>query len=170
MGKTAYIGLGSNWPTAADELEQALTAICALPGCRLIARSSVYLTEPQGFKEQPWFHNQVCRVDLDEEWEADNFLRELLLLEKNLGRVRSPDPALRYGPRKIDLDLLLIDGVSITTADCVLPHPRLCKRAFVLVPLREIDAGIKLQGYVPDYWLRQLRWVMLDNVIWQEEE
>jgi 2-amino-4-hydroxy-6-hydroxymethyldihydropteridine diphosphokinase len=141
--KTAYIGLGSNRGNATLHLREALLALRALPGVETAAASSVYLTEPQGKKEQPWFHNQVVRLDCGESVTAGGLLAGLLAAETRLGRTR--DPADRFGPRTIDLDLLLF-GQEIHTGGqgLFLPHPRMAERAFVLVPLREIAPGLIL--------------------------
>lgn len=139
----AYISLGSNLGDGPARLAAARSAVAALPGVRVAAESSVYRTEPQGRKEQPWFVNQVLGLECDPDLTADALLEALLDIEIRLGRVR--DPADRFGPRAIDLDLLLF-GDEVRTADprLLLPHPRLAERAFVLVPLREIAPGLIL--------------------------
>ena len=119
----------------------ARAAVTALPGVGVAAMSSVYRTEPQGRKDQPWFANQVLALDCDG-MTADALLDALLRIETELGRVR--DPADRFGPRVIDLDLLLF-GDEVRTAPCLtLPHPRMIERAFVLVPLCEIAPDLIL--------------------------
>ena len=96
----AYISLGSNMGDGPVHLAQARAAATALPGVGVAAMSSVYRTEPQGRKDQPWFANQVLALDCDG-MTADALLGALLRIETELGRVR--DPADRFGPRVIDL-------------------------------------------------------------------
>lgn len=167
MKKIAYVGLGSNVENPDAELAAALNAIAALPGASVKAASGIYFTEPQGLRNQPWFHNQVLEVELEESWEAETFLEALLKLETALGRVRGTDPALRFGPRKIDLDLLLFDDEVIRADDCEVPHPRLCERAFALVPLREIAPDAKIYGSPLAHWLNLIRWEQRGKSIWQ---
>lgn len=133
----AYISLGSNMGDGDAHLARARTAVAALPGVIVAAASSVYRTEPQGRKDQPWFVNQVLGLDCGPAMSADALLDALLDIEARLGRVR--DPADRFGPRVIDLDVLVFgDEVRTDDARLTLPHPRMNERAFVLVPLREI--------------------------------
>lgn len=167
MKKIAYVGLGSNVENADAELVQAQNAISAMPGVSVKAASRIYFTEPQGLRNQPWFHNQVLQLELDESWGPESFLKGLLQLETALGRVRGPDPAFRFGPRKIDLDLLLFDNEEVHSGDCEVPHPRLCERAFALVPLREIAPDMKIYNSPLSHWLNVIRWEQKDNVIWQ---
>lgn len=165
---TVYIGLGSNWETAVAELGQSMASISRLPGCKVLRASSIYLTEPQDFREQPWFHNQACAVELEPQWTPQAFLQELLRIEARQGRTRSWDQSLRFGPRKIDLDLLIFRNETSDNPDCLLPHPRLAGRAFALVPLQEIAPGLLLYGEPLSAWLERLDWEMKDNVIWQK--
>lgn len=167
MKKIAYVGLGSNVENSDAELASAKKAIEDMPGVSVKSVSRIYFTEPQGLRNQPWFHNQVLGLELEENWGAETFLKALLELETALGRVRGPDPAFRFGPRKIDLDLLLFDNEVIHTADCEVPHPRLCERAFALVPLREIAPEVKIYGSPLGHWLNLIRWEQKDNTIWQ---
>lgn len=102
-----YVGLGSNCTDAEAVLGRARDGIAALPKLRLTAVSPVYSTEPQEFTDQPWFLNQVVELLPAPCWRPRSLLESLLRLETELGRVRSPDPAMRYGPRVIDADLLL---------------------------------------------------------------
>ena len=99
---------------------------------RLLRASSVYETEPWGFREQPAFLNQVVQAETD--LSPLKLLRFLKRLEKQLGRTET----FRYGPRLIDMDILFYDRAVINTRRLQIPHPRLPERAFVLVPLAEI--------------------------------
>lgn len=142
----AFVGLGSNCSHAENMLARAREGLSALPGLRLGALSPVYSTEPQGYAHQPWFLNQVVELLLAPQWRPQSLLTAMLQLESALGRVRSPDPALRYGPRVIDADLLLFGGESCADPACLVPHPRLVQRAFVLVPLLDIAPHIRIDG------------------------
>lgn len=97
----------------------------------------MYVTEPQGFKEQPWFHNQVLELECGPTWTPEAMLEGLLKVEQELGRQRN-DRQQRFGPRIIDLDLLLFGDCVRETPRLTLPHPRMRGRAFVLVPLQDI--------------------------------
>ncbi len=92
------------------------------------------MTEPQDLKEQPWFHNQVLEV-FCKQWNPHDLLQRLLSVENELGRTRNGP---RFGPRVIDIDLLVFGSEIIQSKELQIPHPRMRKRAFVLVPLAEI--------------------------------
>lgn len=113
-----------------------------LDNARLGASSPVYLSEPQDVREQPWFANQVAQLYCAPVWTAEALLRALLAIETDMGRVRTN----RWGPRVIDLDLLLFNGQRLQTAELTLPHPRMESRAFVLVPLRDIAPDLVFPG------------------------
>ncbi len=134
------ISLGSNMGDTKDHLRCALEAVCACKGVSLLAASSIYVTEPQGVKDQPWFANQVAILQCSPEWTPWFFLNVLLEVETSLGRVRTR----RWGPRIIDLDLLLFGTQTNKDPWLTLPHPRMHKRAFVLVPLLEIEPELRL--------------------------
>jgi 2-amino-4-hydroxy-6-hydroxymethyldihydropteridine diphosphokinase len=129
----AFIGLGSNLGEREAMIRQALEEITRLPGTQLLRASSLYDTEPAGEVDQPNFLNAVAQIDT--ELTARQLLWNLLLIEKRLGRVR----AQRWGPRTIDLDLLLYGSLIVEEPDLVVPHPELTRRSFVLVPLVELD-------------------------------
>jgi len=129
----SYIGLGSNLGEREAMIRSALEALSQVPESRLIRASSLYDTEPAGEVDQPNFLNAVAQ--LDTELTARQLLWNLMLIEKRLGRVRNQ----RWGPRTIDLDLLLYGGVVIEESDLVVPHPELTRRSFVLVPLVELE-------------------------------
>lgn len=106
----------------------------------LDAASRVYHTEPQEKRDQPWFANQVVRVLCRPPVSAPSLLESLLAIEVELGRDRTAGEGApeRFGPRVIDLDLLLFGDEVLRTERLELPHPRMAERAFVLVPLVEI--------------------------------
>ena len=112
----------------------AVERLRVLPRARVDALSGVYLTEPQDYADQPWFHNQVVRMELEADWTPQSFVQALLAEEELLGRQRSSDPALRFGPRCIDMDLLLFGDRHCDAPESIVPHPRMCQRAFVLIP------------------------------------
>jgi 2-amino-4-hydroxy-6-hydroxymethyldihydropteridine diphosphokinase len=131
----AFVGLGSNQGRIADNLERAVGLLGETPGVRVDAVSKVYYTEPQGVKDQPWFGNQVVRAFCGFGWSALPLLHRLQAIEALLGRERGQ----RWGPRVIDLDLLFFGREASRTDELMLPHPRIRERAFVLVPLLEIE-------------------------------
>ncbi|MBF0481926.1 MAG: 2-amino-4-hydroxy-6-hydroxymethyldihydropteridine diphosphokinase [Desulfovibrionaceae bacterium] len=128
--------MGSNLGDPPANLAWARRAIGGLPGITIVAASALYRTEPQDEPDQPWFVNQAIAVSYDETWTAPRFLATLLDIEAGLGRVRGG--AGRFGPRPIDLDLLLFGGQVWNTPELAVPHPRMRARAFVLVPLAEL--------------------------------
>ena len=128
----AYIGLGANLGDPAAQLRRALAELAAIDEVEILQVSSFYLNPPLGPPDQPWYVNAVAQVRT--RLTAEELLRGLQRLEAALGRVRGE----RWGPRVIDLDLLLYDGEIITTPELVLPHPEMHRRAFVLAPLAEI--------------------------------
>jgi 2-amino-4-hydroxy-6-hydroxymethyldihydropteridine diphosphokinase len=129
----AYIGLGSNLGEREAMIRMALDDIARLPDTRLVRGSSLYDTEPVGDVDQPNFLNAVAQIDT--ELTARQLLWNLMLIEKRLGRVRTQ----RWGPRVIDLDLLLFGSLVVDEEDLKVPHPELTRRSFVLVPLVELD-------------------------------
>jgi 2-amino-4-hydroxy-6-hydroxymethyldihydropteridine diphosphokinase len=131
----AYVGLGSNLGEREAMLRDALAQIAAIPETRLEQVSSLYDTAPVGDAEQPNFLNAVAVVETA--LPPRQLLWNLLLIERRLGRVRTR--GRRYGPRTIDLDLLLQEDLVADEPGLTLPHPELHRRAFVLVPLAEVD-------------------------------
>lgn len=154
----AFLCLGSNCADAENMLEKARKGIASLENVGIVAQSRVYVTEPQEFREQPWFHNQVLKIETEDCGRPEIFLRKLLDLETALGRVRSPNPELRFGPRVIDIDLLLYGDKISHNPECELPHPRMLNRAFVLVPLLEIAPHLAIAGKSIASHLDRLSW------------
>lgn len=153
-----YLGLGSNAPDAGMRIKNAVELISRIPGLTLDAFSTCYSTQPQDYVEQPWFKNQVIRIQAHKEWEPDSLLKRLLEIETALGRVRSSDPLLRFGPRVIDIDMLIFDRLRMPGPFCILPHPRLYQRAFWLVPLLEIAPQLEVSGVSVAVLLARLQW------------
>ncbi|MBO9598562.1 MAG: 2-amino-4-hydroxy-6-hydroxymethyldihydropteridine diphosphokinase [Cohnella sp.] len=128
----AYVALGANLGDRESSLREALSKLVSEPGIELLAISRVYETAPVGYKDQPSFLNLVVRVGTRRT--PLELLRRLLEIEQEMGRVRD----IRFGPRIIDLDLLLVGETKMDTPELTLPHPRMGERAFVLVPLRDV--------------------------------
>ena len=138
----AYVSLGANLGRPMLQLLEAIGRLTAA-GLPPAAVSSAYATEPQGGPPQPWYTN--CAIALDTDLAPEALLAELRAVEDVMGRER----ALRWGPRVIDLDLLVYGDVVRDTPDLQLPHPRLHERAFALVPLAELAPGLVLPGRGP---------------------
>jgi len=125
---------------AEQNLKHALDRILALDGVTPAGLSKIYRTEPQGPGKQPWYANQAVALDLKPGWTTKKLLESLFDIEQNMGRVRQE----RFGPRIIDLDILLFDDLVLDEPGLVIPHPRMKDRAFVLVPLMEIAPDLVL--------------------------
>ena len=162
----AYIGLGGNQGDMEETLALARERLAALPDCRLGRVSGLYRTEPQGFKEQAFFLNQVVQLFCPAAMRPETLLDLLLALEDDFGRVRQAD--LKDGPRPLDLDLLLFGGEQRDTARLTLPHPRMRLRAFVLVPLAEIAPDMRFpDGMHIGEALKRLQFSLTGNEILQ---
>lgn len=140
----AFIGLGSNQGDSHQQLNQALTALAAMPRSVLIRCSPRYWTTPVGDADQPDFLNAVA--ELDTALEPHDLLGRMQRIEDDLGRERDLDR--RWGPRTIDLDLLLYGHAVIRDGDLVVPHPRMACRAFVLKPLADLVPRLEIPGLV----------------------
>ena len=116
--------------------EDAISEILKVDRHTLLAKSSFYKTRPVGYTLQDWFVNGVIKIET--ELEASDLLHSLKAIENQLGRLQT----FRWGPRAIDLDILLFDGTCIETPEVKIPHPRIQERQFVLVPLAEIDPDL----------------------------
>lgn len=132
---TAYLGLGSNLGDREANLRRALSLLGEK--VEVTALSSVYETEPWGYTEQPHFLNMTC--GLRTALAPHELLAHAQDVERRLGRVRT----LRYGPRTIDVDILLYGDLVVDTPDLQIPHPGIPERAFVLAPLAEIAPGVE---------------------------
>jgi 2-amino-4-hydroxy-6-hydroxymethyldihydropteridine diphosphokinase len=140
MSTLAYIGLGSNQGNSLATLKSALSDLAQHALIEVQAVSSFYQTKPVGPQNQPDYVNAVAALDTD--LSAQDLLALLLEIERLHGRVR--DANLRWGPRTLDLDLLLYGDEMIQEANLIIPHPELAKRAFVVYPLLEIAADLIL--------------------------
>ncbi len=137
----AYVGIGSNLNDPELQVSSAMAQLDAIDECAVIARSSLYVTAPVGFSNQPDFVNAACA--LKTKLSAIDLLDFMLDVESRIGRVRTHLP---NRPRIIDLDLLLYGDQVMCTDKLTLPHPRMHKRHFVLAPLAEIDPDIAVPG------------------------
>jgi 2-amino-4-hydroxy-6-hydroxymethyldihydropteridine diphosphokinase len=132
----AYVGIGANL----GEREETVRRAAALVGARRL--SALRETEPWGLADQPLFVNAVA--ELETELSARALLERLLETERELGRVRT---RVRWGPRTIDLDLLIYGRQVIDEPDLTVPHPRLHERRFVLEPLAELEPDLVIPGH-----------------------
>jgi 2-amino-4-hydroxy-6-hydroxymethyldihydropteridine diphosphokinase len=131
------VGLGSNLGDPVANLAEARRRLASVPGVEIEAASPVYRTEPQGVKDQPWFANQVLRVLCNGPGALD-LLAALAAVEQDMGRKRGAGEGERFGPRIIDLDILLFGDEVRDNERLALPHTRMRERAFVLVPLADL--------------------------------
>jgi len=129
----AFIGLGSNLGDREANIRQALQFLEQLPETTIVRGSSLYDTEPVGVSDQPNFLNGV--VQIETHLAPRQLLWNLMLIERRLGRVRTQP----WGPRVIDLDLLLYGDEVVDEDDLQVPHPLMTQRSFVMVPLVEIE-------------------------------
>ena len=144
MRTTAYIGLGSNLGRSRETIERAVALLGGHDSIDVTGISSLRETEPVGFLDQPRFQNGAVR--LETELSARALLDVLLEVERELGRVRHGP---RFGPRTIDLDLLLYGESVVAEPGLTVPHPRLHERRFALEPLHELDPALVVPGRGP---------------------
>lgn len=139
----AYVGLGSNLDDPVAQIRRAFAELDAIPDTCCVSRSPLYRSAPLGPRDQPDFINAVA--GLDTRLDADRLLTELQAIEQAHDRVRTR----RWGPRTLDLDLLLYGDLRRLDPRLSLPHPRLHERAFVLYPLYNIDPALHIPGLGP---------------------
>ncbi|SEP04961.1 2-amino-4-hydroxy-6-hydroxymethyldihydropteridine diphosphokinase [Paenibacillus sp. OV219] len=128
----AYIALGSNVGNREKQLQDALQLLDQHPAIEVTRVSAIYETDPVGYTDQPAFLNMAAALRTT--LEPLQLLHVMLEMEKLLGRTRD----IRWGPRTIDLDMLLYEGVALEGEELMLPHPRMMERSFVLVPLYDV--------------------------------
>lgn len=138
----AWLGLGSNLQHPGEQLREALNRLGDADQVEVLRVSSFYRTPPWGDKEQDDFINAVTEIETG--LPPLSLLRVLQSIENAMGRVRD---GRRWGPRKIDLDLLLYGEQQYQSPELVIPHPRMSERAFVLVPLCELEADLEVPGH-----------------------
>ena len=131
MQYTAFIGIGSNLGTPAENCEKAIHLLHIPPEIEVVARSSLYESEPVGKIKQNWFVNATVAIKTS--MVPESLLNAIFKIERDLGRERRE----KWGPRIIDLDLLTYENRVIHSTALTLPHPEMAKRRFVLLPLSE---------------------------------
>lgn len=140
---SAYIALGANIGEPVRQIEAAYAALAALPGTRLVARSSLYRSAPVGYADQPDFINAVAVIETVLTPHA--LLDALLAIERAHGRVREFPNA----PRTLDLDIVLYGDVVLHDPGLTIPHARMLERAFVMLPLAEVAPDAVVPGHGP---------------------
>ena len=140
MGHDAYLALGSNMGDRERNLLDAVLQISDMENTVLKAISGIYETKPVGYLEQEDFLNMALAIET--ELNPPELLDKLQEIEKLLKRTRE----IRWGPRTIDIDILLYGDLKINTPELIIPHPRIFERAFVLRPLKDIYMGADLCG------------------------
>ena len=133
---TAYIGIGSNLGIPEENCTNAIEKISSTKDIKIISKSSFYQTEPIGGVQQGWFINAAIEIETD--LSPVNLLSVLLNLELAMGRIRQE----KWGPRLIDLDLLLYSNLVLEKKGLTLPHPEIQNRKFVLIPMSEIAGNV----------------------------
>ncbi|MEG6612794.1 2-amino-4-hydroxy-6-hydroxymethyldihydropteridine diphosphokinase [Pseudoclostridium thermosuccinogenes] len=135
MAHKAYIALGSNLGDREGHLTGALQYISGITGTRILSISNIYETDPVGYTEQGKFLNMVVLVGTS--LSPLRLLDELQKMEQEFKRSRE----IRWGPRTLDADILLYDDIKLDDPRLVIPHPRMLERAFVLIPLKDVNPG-----------------------------
>ena len=138
----SFVGLGGNLEDPRAQIARAVELLAAEEGVEVVAVSTLRETDPVGYVDQPRFLNGA--VELRTSLEARELLERLLAIERRIGRVRGAGP--RFGPRTIDLDLLLHGDEVIAEPGLQIPHPRLHERRFALEPLAELDPALEIPG------------------------
>jgi 2-amino-4-hydroxy-6-hydroxymethyldihydropteridine diphosphokinase len=136
----AFIGVGSNLENPLLQVQRALGELAALPASQLVASSSLYRSPPMGPADQPYYVNAV--VELATELAAVSLLDELQAIEQQHRRIRTE----HWGPRTLDLDILLYGNAKVRTPRLQIPHPGIGQRNFVLYPLAEIAPRLSIPG------------------------
>ncbi|MDZ4843091.1 MAG: 2-amino-4-hydroxy-6-hydroxymethyldihydropteridine diphosphokinase [Hyphomicrobium aestuarii] len=146
----AVVALGSNVGDKTGNIARATAALTSDGQVTLVAASQNYRTAPWGNTDQDWFVNACMTVTTT--LDPHGLLARCLDVERQLGRVR----AVKWGPRIIDLDVLIYRDAVIDTVDLVLPHPHMTSRAFVLRPLADIAPGLNIGGHTVAEWLTRI--------------
>ena len=137
MSQKTYLILGGNVGDSMEYLRCGIELLGSMAG-KIISVSSVYESEPWGFEHPQWFLNQA--VELETSLTPLMLLEKIKTIEKQLGRQRTNNG---YQARTVDIDILLYDNIIINTPELVIPHPRMCERMFVLLPLAEIAPNLE---------------------------
>ena len=137
MKNVVYLSIGSNMKNRSANCRNALKALDDVDGIKLLDFSSLYETKAVDYEDQPNFINMAAKIETD--LNPQKLLIEIKNIEKLLGREKN----FKWGPRIIDIDILLYGDKILTTPDLSIPHPRMTNRVFVIVPLLEIGANVK---------------------------
>lgn len=137
----AVLGIGTNIGNRLENIENVYSSLSLLPNTKIIKKSSVYETEPWGYEQQDRFLN--CAVLIETELSPNALLGACLGIEAALGRVRK----FKNGPRIIDIDVLLLENIELSTDELTVPHKFIRQRDFVLVPLHDLAPENKIFGY-----------------------
>lgn len=140
-----YISLGSNLEDPVYQVQTAIATLKTIPRSNLIRVSQLYSNPPMGPPDQPFYINAVASMDT--QLSCEQLLQQLLQIETAQGRVRTANDVL-WGPRVIDLDILLYGDAIINLPDLIIPHPGIAQRNFVLYPLAELDPNLKLPNNI----------------------
>jgi len=132
-----YIGLGSNLGRKKANIRRAIKLLNKKTDIKILKVSSLYETEPMGYVKQDWFVNACLKAETN--LSPRQLLNTLKDIEKQLKRKKR---FIRWGPRTIDMDILLYDNLRLKTKDLIIPHPEMHKRAFVLIPLMELEPNL----------------------------
>ncbi len=143
----AIIALGSNIGDKAAHLTQAIANLTRDGHVRVVAKSAYYRTAPWGITDQDWFVNAVITVTTN--LSVHDLLAHCQRVERDLGRER----LIKWGPRVIDLDILVYGTLTLNEPDLILPHPHMTARAFVLRPLIDVAPDLRIGRYTAAEWL-----------------
>ncbi len=146
----AYLGLGSNIGNKFEYIEKAIENISRNSKIKIIKQSSYYETDPVGYENQESFINLCLKIETD--FSPVQLLEETQKIENSLGRTRE----VRWGPRTIDIDILLYSDLEIKNRVLTIPHARITERAFVLIPLQEINKDIVINNKRIDEYLSEI--------------
>jgi len=137
LNHIVYICVGSNLGRKAENCRDGIAALGRSGHIRLVDQSALYRTEPVDYRDQDWFVNCVLKIETD--LDPLRLLSMLKSIERAAGRIKDP---VRFGPRILDLDIILFDDLVINAPTLTVPHPRMHKRRFVLKPICDIDPGL----------------------------
>lgn len=157
-----FIGLGGNVGDVLSSMAHALNYLDGHSSIQLLAVSPVYKTPPWGIIDQDWFHN-AC-AEFETSLTPQEMLEQCLGAEKNLKRIRKK----RWGPRTIDLDILVFDDLNISIENLTIPHPRMHERSFVLKPLTDLAPDLQVKGKSITEWLKNVGDEPLEQVDLEE--
>lgn len=143
-----YLALGSNMGDSLQYLKSAVSLLDQYEGIQVIKKSKIYETDPYGDVPQDDYLNAVIQVDTT--LQPYDLLKVVNKIEADLDRER----LIRWGPRTIDIDIILMGDLIVETPDLIIPHKELTKRSFVLIPLRDIYSKDKLKDKPLDEWIR----------------